>query len=157
VAQLEHEMEEYDPEMDQMLFYLPVIGSTFKKVYFDPLKGRAVSQFVHAEDLVVPYGAVDLATSPRITHVIKMDSNEVRKLQLAGFYLDVDLPMNGEAGENMSEVQETINEIQGVHPSNASVELTLYEIHTDLDLPGFEDMDQEGSPRFETSLYCNGY
>jgi hypothetical protein len=141
-----YEMEEYDPEMDQMLFYLPVIGSTFKKVYFDPLKGRAVSQFVHAEDLVVPYGAVDLATSPRITHVIKMDSNEVRKLQLAGFYLDVDLPMNGEAGENMSEVQETINEIQGVHPSNASVELTLYEIHTDLDLPGFEDMDQEGSP-----------
>ena len=141
-----YEMEEYDPEMDQMLFYLPVIGSTFKKVYFDPLKGRAVSQFVHAEDLVVPYGAVDLATSPRITHVIKMDSNEVRKLQLGGFYRDVDLPMNGEAGENMSEVQETIDEIQGVHPSNASVELTLYEIHTDLDLPGFEDMDQEGQP-----------
>ena len=141
-----YEMEEYDPEMDQMLFYLPVIGSTFKKVYFDPLKGRAVSQFVHAEDLVVPYGAVDLATSPRITHVIKMDSNEVRKLQLAGFYRDVDLPANGEAGENMNEVQETIDEIQGVHPSNASVELTLYEIHTDLDLPGFEDMNQEGEP-----------
>ncbi len=141
-----YEMEEYDPEMDQMLFYLPIVGSTFKKVYFDPLKGRAVSQFVHAEDLVVPYGATDLATCPRITHVIKMDSNEVRKLQLAGFYRDVDLPDNGSSGEEMSEVQETINEIQGVHPSNASVELTLYEVHTDLDLKGFEDMGNDGAP-----------
>ena len=141
-----YEMEEYDPEMDQMLFYLPIVGSTFKKVYFDPLRGRAVSQFVHAEDLVVPYGATDLATCPRITHVIKMDSNEVRKLQLAGFYSDVDLPENGSSGEEMSEVQETINEIQGVHPSNASVELTLYEVHTDLDLPGFENMGNDGAP-----------
>jgi hypothetical protein len=140
-----YEMEEYDPEMDQMLFYLPIVGSTFKKVYFDPLRGRAVSQFVHAEDLVVPYGATDLATCPRITHVIKMDSNEVRKLQLAGFYRDVDLPDNGSSGEEMSEVQETINEIQGVHPSNASVELTLYEVHTDLDLKGFEDMGNDGA------------
>ncbi len=141
-----YEMEEYDPEMDQMLFYLPIVGSTFKKVYFDPLKGRAVSQFVHAEDLVVPYGATDLPTCPRITHVIKMDSNEVRKLQLAGFYRDVDLPDNGSSGEEMSEVQETINEIQGVHPSNSSVELTLYEVHTDLDLKGFEDMGSDGAP-----------
>jgi len=141
-----YEMEEYDPEMDQMLFYLPIVGSTFKKVYFDPLKGRAVSQFVHAEDLVVPYGATDLPTCPRITHVIKMDSNEVRKLQLAGFYRDVDLPDNGSSGEEMSEVQETINEIQGVHPSNASVELTLYEVHTDLDLKGFESMGNDGAP-----------
>ena len=141
-----YEMEEYDPEMDQMLFYLPIVGSTFKKVYFDPLKGRAVSQFVHAEDLVVPYGATDLPTCPRITHVIKMDSNEIRKLQLAGFYRDVDLPDNGSSGEEMSEVKETINEIQGVHPSNASVELTLYEVHTDLDLKGFEDMGNDGAP-----------
>ena len=141
-----YEMEEYDPEMDQMLFYLPIVGSTFKKVYFDPLKGRAVSQFVHAEDLVVPYGATDLATCPRITHVIKMDSNEVRKLQLAGFYRNVDLPDNGSSGEEMSEVQETINEIQGIHPSNASVELTLYEVHTDLDLKGFENMGNDGAP-----------
>ena len=141
-----YEMEEYDPEMDQMLFYLPIVGSTFKKVYFDPLKGRAVSQFVHAEDLVVPYGATDLATCPRITHVIKMDSNEVRKLQLAGFYRNVDLPDNGSSGEEMSEVKETINEIQGVHPSNASVELTLYEVHTDLDLKGFENMGNDGAP-----------
>ena len=80
-----YEMEEYDPEMDQMLFYLPVVGSTFKKIYFDQLKGRPVSKFVHAEDLVVPYGATDLASSPRITHVIKMDSNEVRKLRISRF------------------------------------------------------------------------
>jgi hypothetical protein len=139
-----YEMEEYDPEMDQMLFYLPVVGSTFKKVYFDPLKGRAVSQFVHAEDLVVPYGATDLASSPRITHVIKMDSNEVRKLQIAGFYRDVDLPSDGMGEDSMSEVQEAIDDVQGVHPSNASSELTLYEVHTDLDLPGFEDMDETG-------------
>jgi hypothetical protein len=73
-----YEMEEYDPELDQMLFYLPVIGSTFKKVYDDPLKQRPVSKFIHAEDLIVPYGATDLASSPRITHRISMDSNEIR-------------------------------------------------------------------------------
>ena len=90
---LTYEMEEYDPETDQMLFYLPIVGSTFKKVYFDPLLQRGVSKFVHAEDLVVPYGATDLLTAPRITHVIRMDSNEMRKMQIAGFYRDVDLPM----------------------------------------------------------------
>ena len=138
-----YEMEEYDPEMDQMLFYLPVIGSTFKKIYFDPLKGRAVSKFVHAEDLVVPYGATDLASAPRITHVIKMDSNEVRKLQLAGFYIDIDLPSSSNS-EDSSEVQQTIDDIQGVHPSNSSTELTLHEVHTDLDISGFEDIGPDG-------------
>ena len=141
-----YEMEEYDPEMDQMLFYLPIIGSTFKKVYFDPLKGRAVSQFVHAEDLVVPYGATDLVSSPRVTHVIKMDSNEVRKLQLAGFYRDIDLPSDGLGEDDMNEIQESIDDVQGVHPSSASSELTLYEVHTDLDIAGFEDMDSNGEP-----------
>ena len=139
-----YEMEEYDPEMDQMLFYLPVVGSTFKKIYFDQLKGRPVSKFVHAEDLVVPYGATDLASSPRITHVIKMDSNEVRKLQLVGFYRDVDLPSEAGTDDNQSEVTDAINEIQGVYPGNSSYELTLYEVHTDLDLPGFEDLDETG-------------
>ena len=76
-----YEMEEYDPELDQMLFYLPVIGSTFKKVYFDPLKQRAVSKFIHAEDLIVPYGARDLASSPRIKRRRYMASKECRKLQ----------------------------------------------------------------------------
>ena len=79
---LTYEMEEYDPETDQMLFYLPIVGSTFKKVYNDPLLQRPVSKFVHAEDLLVPYGATDLLTSPRITHIIRMDSNEIRKMQV---------------------------------------------------------------------------
>lgn len=140
-----YEMEEYDPELDQMLFYLPVIGSTFKKIYFDPLKQRAVSKFIHAEDLIVPYGATDLASSPRITHRISMDSNEVRKLQLAGFYSDIEIPEDGYGGSDSDEVTESIDDVQGVHPSNASRDLTLYEVHTSLDLEGFEDvgMDQE--------------
>ena len=145
-----YEMEEYDPELDQMLFYLPVIGSTFKKVYFDPLKQRAVSKFIHAEDLVVPYGATDLASSPRITHVIKMDSNDVRKLQLNGFYRDIDLDMGGEQEANFSsDVTEEIDSIQGIRPSGVSEEVTIYEVHTDLDLEGFEDMGADGQ---ETGL-----
>ena len=142
-----YEMEEYDPELDQMLFYLPVIGSTFKKVYFDPLKGRAVSKFIHAEDLIVPYGATDLMSSPRITHRITMDSNEVRKLQLTGFYRDIELPGESESdAAAMSEVEESIDDIQGVHPSGPSEELTLYEVHTSLDIEGFEDMGANGEP-----------
>jgi hypothetical protein len=142
-----YEMEEYDPELDQMLFYLPVIGSTFKKVYFDPLKGRAVSKFIHAEDLIVPYGATDLLASPRITHRITMDSNEVRKLQLNGFYRDIDLPSESESDTAaMSEVEESIDDVQGIHPSGPSDELTLYEVHTSLDIEGFEDMGVNGEP-----------
>ena len=144
--QITYEMEEYDPELDQMLFYLPVVGSTFKKVYRDPLKQRAVSKFIHAEDLIVPYGTPDLASSPRITHRISMDSNEVRKLQLTGFYRDIDIPSDGSYGEQMNEVQESIDDIQGVHPSNASSDLTLYEVHTDLDIEGFEDIGMDGEP-----------
>ena len=142
---LTYEMEEYDPETDQMLFYLPIVGSTFKKVYFDPLLQRAVSKFVHAEDVVVPYGATDLLTSQRITHIIRMDSNEIRKMQLAGFYRDVDLP-DSENQNNYSEVQESIDEAQGVQVSGPSQEMTLYEVHTSLDLEGFEDMNVEGEP-----------
>ena len=142
---LTYEMEEYDPETDQMLFYLPIVGSTFKKVYFDPLLQRAVSKFVHAEDVVVPYGATDLLTSQRITHIIRMDSNEIRKMQLAGFYRDVDLP-DSENQNNYSEVLESIDEAQGVHVSGPSQEMTLYEVHTSLDLEGFEDMNVEGEP-----------
>ena len=140
---LTYEMEEYDPETDQMLFYLPIVGSTFKKVYFDPLLQRGVSKFVHAEDLIVPYGATDLLTSPRITHVIRMDSNEIRKMQIAGFYRDVDLPDGGNQN-NYSEVQESIDEAQGVQIAGPSQEMTLYEVHTSLDLDGFEDMDAFG-------------
>ncbi len=144
--QITYEMEEYDPELDQMLFYLPIVGSTFKKVYFDPLLQRAVSKFIHAEDLVVPFEATDLLTSPRVTHIIKMDSNEVRKLQLAGFYRNIDLPSAGYDSESYNEVNETINDIQGVHPTKGSEELTIYEIHTELDIEGFEDMGSDGEP-----------
>ena len=140
-----YEMEEYDPELDQMLFYLPVIGSTFKKVYFDPLKQRAVSKFIHAEDLVVPYGAVDLASSPRITHVIKMDSNDVRKMQIGGFYRDIDLSEDDDSDFSVNaDIQEEIDNIQGVRPSGPSSEMTLYEVHTDLDIEGFEDIGPDG-------------
>jgi hypothetical protein len=130
-----------------MLFYLPVIGSTFKKIYFDPLKGRAVSRFIHAEDMIVPYGASDLLSSPRITHRITMDSNEIRKLQLAGFYRDVDLPDYSEGDTSgMDEIEESIDDVQGVHPSGSSEELTLYEVHAALDIEGFEDMGVDGEP-----------
>jgi hypothetical protein len=147
--QITYEMEEYDPELDQMLFYLPLIGSTFKKIYFDPLLQRAVSKFVHAEDLVVPYTATDLASATRITHIVKMDKNEIRKLQLSGFYADVDLPGDSYGEEDYSEIQESIDEAQGVAPSGTNEEITLYEVHTNLDIPGFEDMDATGE---ETGL-----
>ena len=143
--QITYEMEEYDPELDQMLFYLPIVGSSFKKVYFDPSLQRAVSKFVHAEDLIVPYNATDLKTSTRICHVIRMDSNEIRKLQLSGFYKDIELPTSDSEGANYDEVRETIKDIEGIHSeSSYNEELTLYEIHTDLDLPGFEDQNQMG-------------
>ena len=143
--QITYEMEEYDPELDQMLFYLPIVGSSFKKVYFDPSLQRAVSKFVHAEDLIVPYNATDLKTSTRICHVIRMDSNEIRKLQLTGFYKDIELPTSDSDGANYDEVRETIKDIEGIHSeSSYNEELTLYEIHTDLDLPGFEDQNQMG-------------
>ena len=145
--QITYEMEEYDPELDQMLFYLPIVGSAFKKVYFDPSMQRAVSKFVHAEDLIVPYNATDLRTSTRITHVVRMGKNEIRKLQLQGFYRDIDLPSSDSGGTNYDEVKETIDDIQGVGKSTSdNEEITLYEIHTDLDLVGFEDVGQDGEP-----------
>ena len=143
--QITYEMEEYDPELDQMVFYLPIVGASFKKVYFDPTLQRAVSKFVHAEDLIVPYNATDLKTATRICHVIRMDSNEVRKLQLSGFYRDIELPTSDSDGADYNEVRETIKDIEGIHSeSSYNEELTLYEIHTDLDLPGFEDQSQAG-------------
>jgi hypothetical protein len=145
--QITYEMEEYDPELDQMLFYLPIVGSAFKKVYFDPSMQRAVSKFVHAEDLIVPYNATDLRTSTRIAHVIRMNKNEVRKLQLSGFYRDIDLPTSENGGTNYDEVRETISDIEGIDKGTGyNEEITLHEVHTDLDLSGFEDMDSQGEP-----------
>jgi hypothetical protein len=141
--QITEVMEEYDPDMDQLLFYLPLSGSTFKKVYFDEARQRAVSKFVPAQDLVVPYSASDLQTASRITHVLRMDANEVRKLQVAGFYRDVELT-SYEGGPDT--VREKVDEIQGTSKSYTDDIYTILEMHVELDLEGFEDMDPEGEP-----------
>ena len=136
-------MEEFDPDMDQLLFYLPLSGSTFKKVYFDQAKQRAVSKFIPAQDLVVPYAASDLATASRVTHVLRMDANEVRKMQIAGVYRDVELSKYDE-GED--EVRQKIDEIQGTSKTYTDEVFTILEMHVDLDLEGFEDMSPNGEP-----------
>ena len=138
-------MEEYDQDTDQMLFYLPLTGSTFKKVYFDPTKQRAVSKFVPAEDLIVPYSASDIRTAERVTHMVRMSYNEIRKLQVAGVYKDVELSTT-DTGEDEGAIQETTNELQGLYPNYSDDSYTLLEVHVDLDLEGFEDMDAEGQP-----------
>ena len=141
--QITEVMEEYDPDMDQLLFYLPLSGSTFKKVYFDEAKQRAVSKFVPAQDLVVPYAASDLQTSPRVTHVLRMDSNDIRKMQVAGFYRDVELSQYEEESDT---VRQKVDEIQGTSKTYDDGIYTLLEMHVDLDLEGFEDLDPEGNP-----------
>jgi hypothetical protein len=138
-------MEEYDPDMDQMLFFLALAGSSFKKVYYDANLGRAVAKFIPVEDLVVPYHSTDLETAPRITHVLKQNKNEVRKSQVNGFYRDVDLES---MLPNESAIQEKYKSIEGVSPSDVQYdnECTLLEIHCDLDIPGFEDIGLNGEP-----------
>ena len=143
--QLMQVMKEYDPETDQMLFYLPLSGSAFRKVYYDQTIGRAVSKFVPSEDLIVPYGATDLHSASRITHIVDMSMNDIRKLQQVGFYKDVDLTYGNVDPEQYNDVQEEIDEIQGVKPSYSDDEsCQVYEIHTDLEIPGYEDLNAEG-------------
>ena len=132
------EMEDYDPDMDQMLFHLPLAGSAFKKVYYDPDLARPVAKFVPAEDLVVPYLATDLDTTERITHIVKMTKNDLRKAQVAGFYRDIELQ---EPYDDESQAQEKYNDISGETKSNNVDVYTLLEIHCDLDITGFEDPD----------------
>jgi len=134
-------MEDYTPDMDQMLFYLPLAGSTFKKVYFDEGMGRAVSKFVPAENLVVPYETSDLESCPNITQVVRMSLNELRKKQVSGFYLDV--PITPGEGKSDS-VSDEIQRIDGVTPSQIDYDATLLECHVDLDLEGFEEVDDDG-------------
>ncbi len=134
-------MEEYTPELDQMLFFLPLAGSTFKKVYYDETRGRAVSKFVPAEHLVVPYETSDLETCPNITQVIRMSLNDLRKKQVSGFYLDINvIPAQGESGS----VDDEIQRIDGVTPSQIDYDCTILECHVDLDLEGYEDTDDDG-------------
>ncbi len=133
--QIMNVMDEYDPEMDRLLFYLPLAGSAFKKVYFDDILDRAVSRFVPADDLLVPYNAADLSSASRITHVIRMNTNDVRKFQAAGFYRDVDIM----AYEDDDEVREKERDLIGIERTGGDdQDCTLLEVHTDLDLPGFE-------------------
>ncbi len=141
--QITEVMEEFDPDTDQMLFYLPLSGSTFKKIYFDPTKARAVSAFVPSEDLVVPYSATDLATAPRVTHVVRMDPNQVRKLQVAGVYRDVEISSD-EASDDT--VRDKIDDIEGISKGYSEEMHTILEMHVDLDLEGFEDMGANGEP-----------
>ena len=139
-------MKEYDPELDMLLFYLPLAGSAFKKVYFDFVTNKAVSKFIPPEDLIVPYEASDISSAERITHVINMSLNEVKKQQLTGFYANVDMPENSYADDD-SDVETTIDEIQGVSPSyKEDRNRVIYEIHTVLDIEGFEDLDTSGNP-----------
>ena len=128
-------MDEYDPEMDRLLFYLPLAGSAFKKVYFDDILDRAVSRFVPADDLYVPYNATDLNSASRITHLIRMNTNDVRKFQAAGFYRDIELsPYDSD-----DEVREKERSLMGVEKTASDdQDCTILEVHTDLDLPGFE-------------------
>lgn len=137
-------MEEYTPEFDQMLFYLPLAGSTFKKVYYDGTLDRAVSKFVPAEHLVVPYEANDIESCPNVTQVLKMPLNELRKKQLSGFYLDVNV-LPSQAQDHTS-IGSEMDRIEGVQSTNIDYDCTLLECHVDLDLAGFEESDGEGEP-----------
>ena len=136
-------MEEYTPELDQMLFYLPLAGSTFKKVYFDENLGRAVSKFVPAEHLVVPYETSDLETCPNITQTLRISLNELRKKQISGFYLDIPVLPGQSEGDSVSD---EINRIDGMTPSQIDYDCTLLECHVDLDIEGYEEKDDDGEP-----------
>jgi len=131
-------MEEYTPDFDQMLFYLPLAGSAFKKVYYDELMQRAVSKFIPAEDLVVPYNATDLQDAQRITQVVKMNLNELKKMQITGMYLDIDLP---KPYYSQSDAKDKVNELEGISPTPETAEdmYNIIEVHTFLDLPGYEE------------------
>ena len=132
--------------LDQMLFYLPLAGSAFKKVYYDETMQRAVSKFVAPEDLIVPYYTTDLESCPRITHLIKMPENDVKKLQAIGFYKNVNVRA-GDDPQNYSSVDTELEKLEGISPSYDTGEVcNLYEVHCNLDLEGFEDMDENGEP-----------
>ena len=137
---LMEEMEDYTTDMDQMLFYLPLSGSTFKKVYYDALLDRPVSKFIPAEDLVVPYYASDLKDCERITHVIKMTQNEVIKKQAAGFYRDIELI---ESNTEPDDVQKKLNQLEGIKRTGDDYLHNILEMHVDLNLDDYEDFDDK--------------
>jgi hypothetical protein len=136
-------MKEYEPEFDQMLFYLPLSGSTFKKVYYDAMLQRAVSKFIPSDDLIVPYTASSLEDAEAIIHVIKISENDLKKQQVSGFYRDVEL---GDPPLQQDEIEKKQLELQGIRISKPADVYTLLECHVDLDIEGFEDRDQNGEP-----------
>jgi len=135
-------MKEYEPEFDQMLFYLPLAGSAFKKVYYDELLGRAVSKFVQADDLIVPYTATSLADAEAVIHVIKMSENDLRKKQVAGFYRDIEVKPGY---DQETEVEKKERQLEGIKKTRDEDIFTILECHVNLDIEGFEDM-KEGEP-----------
>jgi len=139
--QLMDVMKEYEPEFDQMLFYLPLSGSAFKKVYYDDLLGRTVSKFVPADDLIVPYNATSLEDAEAVIHRIKISENDLRKQQVAGFYRDIELPrpFNQE-----TEVEKKERMLEGTKRTFNEDMYTLLEFHINLDLEGFEDRGPDG-------------
>jgi len=144
--QIMDQMKEYEPEFDQMLFHLPLAGSTFKKVYYDDLLGRAVSKFVPADDLVVPYTATSLDDAESVIHVIKISENDLRKQQINGFYSDIELSKPTDVTD-ADKVTEKERELEGVTKTTKAENLyTLLECHVNLDLEGFEDVGEDGQP-----------
>ena len=142
--QIMEKMEEYEPEFDQMLFYLPLSGSAFKKVYYDDLLQRAVSKFVPADDLVVPYTATSLDDAEAIIHVIKMSENDLRKQQVGGFYADIELQLPSKMEDKVTDKE---RELEGTKATGRQENIyTLLECHVNLDLEGFEDVGQNNEP-----------
>ena len=140
--QIMDQMQEYEPEFDSMLFHLPLAGSAFKKVYYDDLLGRAVSKFVPADDLIVPYTATSLDDAEAIIHRIKISGNDLRKQQVVGFYKDIEL---GQPADIENKLKEKERELEGTRKSGRPDDMyTLLECHVNLDLEGFEDMGQDG-------------
>ena len=140
---LTEKMSEYRGEHERMLFALPLAGAAFKKVYFDPTLGRPASVYVPAEDFVAPYGASDLQTAPRYTHIMRKHPNEIRKLQVMGFYRDVDLST---PVPDRNEIQRTKDKLSGEEMTEFDDRHVLYEMHVDLDLAGYEDVGKDGEP-----------
>jgi len=140
--QIMYNMDEYEPEFDQMLYFLGLAGSAFKKIYRDDTLNRPVSKFVPAEDVLVPYSATDLNTAERVTHVIRMNKNELRKLQVSGFYLDMEL--TDSTVEGADRIEEEYDKLEGRQPTNNDHPYTLYECHCYLDLPEYPDTDANG-------------
>ena len=141
--QLMDVMKEYEPEFDQMLFYLPLAGSAFKKVYYDELLGRAVSKFVQADDLIVPYTATSLADAEAVIHTLKMSENDLRKKQVSGFYRDIEVKPGY---DQETEVEKKERQLEGVKKTRDEDVFTILECHVNLDIEGFEDMGKDGEP-----------